>query len=912
MIPYPHIDRDKLPEVSLQIGRLTELPAGHLDLMALEEPSFILGNLLKELRKRFFYIVAVPPCLCIDILSNLCLSLSNTLRVLLYSDDCQEEALTRLKEHSFLFSKSLFSLTASIIGLIEPTWIGYFFNPQREKEFIQHSGGDINHKALQAFYPKTREELQQTVIAAIKNKQKISIRGAGFSQGEQYLNGTDQAILIDLKYLNDFEIINDKEHNKKYVRANGGCRWGDIQTALNKKGLALKVMQASNIFSVAGSLSTNIHGWDHHSGTLSQTVKSIEIINAEGEFQTVRADEELFDAICGGFGLFGLIVNVTFEVQDNIPLIGKTLEVAPQNFMDFFDEHIRNNEKVKMFRYRLSIEPNNLLKQGFVSHYEVMSDKPEACVTENFKQEGDIGTRRDRIFANMGKHLDFVRKQYWQNEINNIKKEEQTSTNGVMQPEMNAMFNNSVSESEWLQEYFLPKETLEPFINELSEILEENKTPLINCSIRYVKENPKGVLSYAPEERFAVVICFNQPLSASEIKKTGDWINQAAQKAVEKGGTYYLPYQQVASTSLFDAAYGAQVKRFRRLKEMVDPNEVFYSGFYHKYLRAALPVKRLDYKALLENKNWAAFSSFVSAVLKRLDLKKFKLLLTEVCQHCKNEDDIYSELQRRLPEISSSSFTDLRQGLKALSSITRELTEQATALVGDRAKPFSGYLEIGYPGRYITPFKKAGLIQGKSYVLCHGQTMMDYLEAGIPRPYDEFLPLDDLNPAKFLARLPNNSVELISCFYGLHHFPENSLNEFLSELRRVLKPGGTLLLDDHNIVDEKSWLIAQAAHTMVNLIGNEPLAVEKSELRNFKPMSEWAALLQKYDLCPQDLSTLKVRKGDASNNAMLALTKSKKLSLDKTDLLNQFGLLKCVHNQASPPESALPKRRLSL
>ncbi len=68
---------------------------------------------------------------------------------------------------------------------------------------------------------------------------------------------------VDLSKLNTIEV----DSNNKTVTLGAGAIWSDVQNILNTHALALKVMQASNVFSVGGSIGTNIHGWDHISGS---------------------------------------------------------------------------------------------------------------------------------------------------------------------------------------------------------------------------------------------------------------------------------------------------------------------------------------------------------------------------------------------------------------------------------------------------------------------------------------------------------------------------------------------------------------------------------------------------------------------------------------------------------------------
>ena len=49
-----------------------------------------------------------------------------------------------------------------------------------------------------------------------------------------------------------------------------------------------------------------------------------------------------------------------------------------------------------------------------------------------------------------------------------------------------------------------------------------------------------------------------------------------------------------------------------------------------------------------------------------------------------------------------------------------------------------------------------------------------------------------------LTSLENNSVDLVSVFMVLHHIDDKYHRDVVQELHRVLKPGGMLILREHN------------------------------------------------------------------------------------------------------------------
>src|SRR5205085_3793146 len=96
-------------------------------------------------------------------------------------------------------------------------------------------------------------------------------------------------------------------------------RWSEIIPYLDQRGMAVAVMQSNNNFSVGGSLSANCHGWQHSKPPIASTVDSFRLMKADGEVvRCSRAENaELFSLVLGGYGLFGVILDVDLRVVPN-------------------------------------------------------------------------------------------------------------------------------------------------------------------------------------------------------------------------------------------------------------------------------------------------------------------------------------------------------------------------------------------------------------------------------------------------------------------------------------------------------------------------------------------------------------------------------------------------------------------
>jgi SAM-dependent methyltransferase len=109
----------------------------------------------------------------------------------------------------------------------------------------------------------------------------------------------------------------------------------------------------------------------------------------------------------------------------------------------------------------------------------------------------------------------------------------------------------------------------------------------------------------------------------------------------------------------------------------------------------------------------------------------------------------------------------------------------------------------------------------------------------------------------------------------LHHFPENKLNDFLEEIKRILAPGGYFLLDDHDISDQTTKEMADLAHLVFNAVNGVSLQEEMQEVRNFQPMSHWINKLQEHGInCVVNSPDVHmIRPGDPTRNRMICSQK---------------------------------------
>lgn len=426
----------------------------------------------------------------------------------------------------------------------------------------------------------SREQLVEIVKKANKEGQKLSIAGVQHSQGGHtyYKDG----IVIDMKPFNKILSVDAKG---KLVTVEAGALVSDVQKAVAKKGLAMKVSQSLAIFSIGGSLSVNGHGRDIRNGSMASTVRQMTVITPEGQLKTLNKnkDSEEMSYYLGGYGLFGIIVDATFELVDDEMYEYETAELNISQYEDYLNK-VLDNPEIPMHYARLSVDRKNFLEDMYVMNYHRTGEKAE------------IGKLKEESFVHLSKWgLDLGRRGggsetlFWnmQKKLFATQSGKEISRNNAMRSETTFMEYTKKGKVEVLQEFFIPVNEFEEFVTELKTWMPKDDAKeavkLHNITLRILSEDESTQLNYASEPMIAFVLLIQHPTSDDGIAEATKYIQQWTNTALVHKGTYYLPYYPYQTLEQFELAY-PQAAKVKAMKKQLDPNEVFVNNFYDHYL----------------------------------------------------------------------------------------------------------------------------------------------------------------------------------------------------------------------------------------------------------------------------------------------------------------------------------------
>jgi len=280
----------------------------------------------------------------------------------------------------------------------------------------------------------------------------------------------------------------------------------------------------------------------------------------------------------------------------------------------------------------------------------------------------------------------------------------------------------------------------------------------------------------------------------------------------------------------------------------------------------------LEFKAIFSDTKLSDnFYRFLQVVFHLYPEDKFHNLLKERTMQLNSDEEIYKKVQAELPGIKPF-LSELTYALPALKKQKKEMAGQALELMGDR-RAVNGYMEIGSTGRYISELRKHLKLSGPILLLndkAPGNSPADIMERGQLFRLGTFINIQDYAPISE-ETIASSSLDLITCYIGLHHCPDEKLGSFIKSLHRVLRPGGMFIIRDHDVRTPVMATFVSLVHTVFNLGSNETWEFEKNDFKNFKSADEWSRIICEPGF--KDSGKRLLQDKDPSDNTLMLFTK---------------------------------------
>jgi len=177
--------------------------------------------------------------------------------------------------------------------------------------------GAINRRPALIARCSTAAEVVQAIRFGRDQKLEISVRGGGHNFAGSAV--CDDGLMIDLSAMRQVAV----EASARRAVVGGGATWGDLDAASQEHGLAVTGGFISHT-GVGGLTLGGGIGWlTSRAGLSSDNLLSVQVVIADGRVLTAseRENSDLFWAIRGGGGNFGVITSFEFQLHPAGPLV---------------------------------------------------------------------------------------------------------------------------------------------------------------------------------------------------------------------------------------------------------------------------------------------------------------------------------------------------------------------------------------------------------------------------------------------------------------------------------------------------------------------------------------------------------------------------------------------------------------
>jgi FAD/FMN-containing dehydrogenase len=192
--------------------------------------------------------------------------------------------------------------------------------------------------------PATEEE----IAGLVKTSRSLRVFGSAHSFNAGVVS--EEALVS----LDEHSGLIRTDRHKKQMTVKGGTRVRDVVEMLFAEGLAFAALPSHDAQSIAGILSTDVHGTGKDWGFISQSVVRLKVIDGKGDVHECEPADDLFRGAISGIGAVGIISEVTVQAVDRFN-VDQRVETADLAFIEKnLDRLLEENDHLSLYLFPFS------------------------------------------------------------------------------------------------------------------------------------------------------------------------------------------------------------------------------------------------------------------------------------------------------------------------------------------------------------------------------------------------------------------------------------------------------------------------------------------------------------------------------------------------------------------------------
>jgi FAD/FMN-containing dehydrogenase len=435
--------------------------------------------------------------------------------------------------------------------------------------------------------PESVSAVQQVVRDAASQRRALSI-----AAGRHAMGGQQFAVASTLIDMNGLARVTEFDRVNGEIEVEAGIQWPELYNYLlesqqndPRPWAFVQKQTGADKLSIGGALAANAHGRGLKYPPFVSNVAAFTLVGPDGAPRRCSRTQnpELFRAVIGGYGLFGVVTSVRLRLirRHKVQRIVEIIDVA--NLPAMFERRIGEGFLYGDFQFATDLE-GDALQRGVFSCYRPVDDSTPmpanraALSPDNWAQLLYLAhVDRARAFQEYaGYYLKTSGQYYWSDE-------HQMSTYVPDYHQVQAArLGEYAHGTEMITEIYVPRDALVRFLADARRDLQNSKGELIYGTVRLIERDTETMLPWA-KQAYACTI-FNLHVAPGEagIARAREDFLRLIDRGLSYGGSYFLTYHRWARREQVLAGY-PEIVEFLRFKRRFDPEERFQSDWYRHY-----------------------------------------------------------------------------------------------------------------------------------------------------------------------------------------------------------------------------------------------------------------------------------------------------------------------------------------
>ena len=465
-----------------------------------------------------------------------------------------------------------------------------------EKIFIKKKiSGYAETNSIESFVaePKNIVDCKKIINIAIQDNLNLCCKGSGLSYGDMITNQDN--IIIDLSRMNN---ITSWDSKNGVIVLEPGVTFSQVLLISLKNNWTLSSCPGSMDITIGGAISNNVHGKDSFSfGNFGKQVLEMKILLASGEIKTVNNEisNDLFNAVIGGMGLLGIIVEIKLQLNQVKSPYLKSKEFIAENIfqaINILNNNVENYDFGVAWIDCFSDKKNNI-GRGYVSLAEWGTNNisiEEKKLIKSLKKSDKLfgifpvniiwpilklffNRKNIKIFNSFLYYYKFIKLKFFSNRINNILFSNYNFIHNKIPDIKNIHKPNGFLEFQPL----IPQKYINNFVSDLFALCNKHQTQSILCGLK-LHSKDEYLLSYSANG-FSMGIDIE--LKNRKKNDISLFANAFFSLVLKNKGILYLAKDELLDKNNFQLMY-PKYKSFLLIKKHFDPKNLFSSDLYRR------------------------------------------------------------------------------------------------------------------------------------------------------------------------------------------------------------------------------------------------------------------------------------------------------------------------------------------